>query len=46
MVASCTRLSLTVGGTHVEFGSGQLAALRDLARRMYPPGGTNRSGRS
>lgn len=45
-VASCTELTVTVGDTHVEFGPGQLAALRDLARRMYPPGGTNRSGRS
>ena len=45
-VASCTELTVTVGDTHVGFGPGQLAALRDLARRMYPPGGTNRSGRS
>ncbi|MGH7590048.1 MAG: hypothetical protein ACREL2_01305 [Gemmatimonadales bacterium] len=45
-MASCTELTVTVGDTHVAFQPGQMAALRDLARRMYPPGGINRSGRS
>lgn len=44
-LASCAELTVAVDRIHVDFEPEQVAALRDLARRMYPPGGTNRSGR-
>ncbi|HEU5358272.1 MAG TPA: hypothetical protein VFU45_04075 [Gemmatimonadales bacterium] len=40
-LASCAELAVAVGRIHAAFSPEQLAALRDLAGRMYPPGGVN-----